>query len=138
MPEPGPRDSYGRARLDPGLPFVELRIPADPAYVRTARLAVGDLGGRVGFSVAELDDVRLAVDELCSLLIGCGGHLVELRVQAHDRTLFVEGSAPEVRADVALSDLSATLLHALVDSWTLMTRGREACFEMHRKAREIA
>src|SRR6185312_13432826 len=65
-----------------GEPFIELRIPPDPAYVRVARLAAGDMGGRVGFSVDELDDVRLAVDELCAVLIGAGGKVLELRMQA--------------------------------------------------------
>src|SRR4029077_756386 len=103
-------------KVDPGHPFVEFRIPPDPAYVRIARLAAGDMGGRVGFSVDELDDVRLAVDELCAVLIGAGGHVLELRMQALDRTLVIEGCTPGATTASAPSELSEMLIRALVDT----------------------
>ena len=96
------------------------------------------MGGRVGFSVDELDDVRLAVDEMCSILIGAGGHVLELRMQVLGRNLVIDGRTPDARSDVAPSDLSEMLLHALVDSWTFRNLEREVCFEMHKLAREIA
>ena len=125
-------------RMDPSAPVVEVRIPPDPAYVRIARLAAGDMGGRVGFSIDELDDVRLAVDELCSILIGAGGHVLALRMQIQERTLIIEGRTPDPRAVIEASDLSEMLLRALVDSWSLSNQDREVCFEMHKQAREIA
>jgi serine/threonine-protein kinase RsbW len=124
--------------MNPDHPFIELRIPPDPAYVRVARLAAGDMGGRVGFSVDELDDVRLAVDELCSILIGAGGHVLELRMQVLERNLVIDGRTPDARSVVAPSELSEMLLHALVDSWTFKVLDREVWFEMHKLAREIA
>jgi hypothetical protein len=122
---------------NPELPFIELRIPPDPAYVRVARLAAGDMGGRVGFSVDELDDVRLAVDELCAVLIGAGGHVLELRMQARDRTLIIDGCTSEAKSATAPSELSEMLIRALVDSCVITTQAREVCFEMHKLAREI-
>jgi serine/threonine-protein kinase RsbW len=122
---------------NPEEPFIELRIPPDPAYVRVARLAAGDMGGRVGFSVDELDDVRLAVDELCAVLIGAGGHVLELRMQARDRTLIIEGCTAEAKSPTAPSELSEMLIRALVDSCVITTQAREVRFEMHKLAREI-
>ena len=124
--------------VDPRHPFVEFRIPPDPAYVRIARLAAGDMGGRVGFSIDELDDVRLAVDEMCAILIGARGALIEIRMQARDRTLLVEGRVPDARAEIAPSELSEMLLGALVDSCEFSVRGRDLCVEMQKLAREIA
>ena len=124
--------------VNPDEPFIELRIPPDPAYVRVARLAAGDMGGRVGFSVDELDDVRLAVDELCAILIGSGGHVLEIRMQVHERTLAIEGRTPDASASIRPSELSEVLLRALVDSWAVTTRDRDVCFEMQKQAREIA
>jgi hypothetical protein len=134
------RDGQGEDGLktDPNEPFIELRIPPDPAYVRVARLAAGDMGGRVGFSVDEIDDLRLAVDEVCSILIGAGGHVIELRMQAQARTLVIEGSTPNAANAIAPSDLSEMLIRALVDACEFGTRGRDVCFEMHKQAREIA
>jgi hypothetical protein len=124
--------------MDAGVPFIEFRIPPDPAYVRIARLAAGDMGGRVGFSIDELDDVRLAVDEMCAILIGARGDVLEIRMQARDRTLLVEARVPDARAEIAPSELSAMLLGALVDSCEFSVRGRDACVEMQKLAREIA
>lgn len=122
---------------NPDEPYIELRIPPDPAYVRVARLAAGDMGNRVGFSVDELDDVRLAVDEVCAVLIGAGGHVLELRMQARDRTLVIEGRTLDTRSVIAPSELSAMLIRALVDSCVFTTHDRDVRFEMHKLAREI-
>ena len=128
----------GHALTSPEPPFIELRIPPDPAYVRVARLAAGDMGGRVGFSVDELDDVRLAVDELCAVLIEAGGRVLELRMQARDRTLVINGRTLDAKTAAAPSDLSEMLIKALVDSCAITTEDREIRFEMHKLAREIA
>lgn len=127
-----------RRRMDAHYPFVEFRIPADPAYVRIARLAAGDMGGRAGFSVDELDDVRLAVDEVCATLISAGGTVLELRMQAHDRALVIEGRLPDARAAVAPTELSEMLLRALVDSFEFTAADGGVRFEMSKLAREIA
>jgi serine/threonine-protein kinase RsbW len=124
--------------MDPSLPFIEFRIPPDPAFVRIARLAAGDMGGRVGFSIDELDDVRLAVDEMCAILIGARGDVLEIRMQARGRTLFVEARVPESSAEITPSELSTMLLGALVDSCEFSTRGHDVCVEMQKLAREIA
>jgi serine/threonine-protein kinase RsbW len=123
---------------DPNEPFIELRIPPEATYVRVARLAAGDMGGRTGFSVDEIEDLRLAVDEVCAILIGVGGHVIELRMQVRARTLVIEGSTPNASSVLAPSDLSEMLIRALVDSCVFSTRGRDVCFEMHKQAREIA
>jgi serine/threonine-protein kinase RsbW len=48
---------------------VTLRIPAERDYVVLVRSAAGHLGVRAGFSMAEMQDWRLAVDEACGLLL---------------------------------------------------------------------
>jgi serine/threonine-protein kinase RsbW len=126
-----------RPRVDSHHPFVELCIPADPVYVRIARLAAGDMGGRVGFSVDELDDVRLAVDEVCACLIAAGGQSLELRMQAGDRVLLIEARVPDAMWVTAPSDLSEMLLRALVDSCVFTSQNGELRFEMHKFACEI-
>jgi serine/threonine-protein kinase RsbW len=127
-----------RRRMDPSSPFVEFRIPADPAYVRIARLAAGDMGGRAGFSVDELDDVRLAVDEVCATLISAGGAVLELRMQAQGRALIIEGRMGDARSLTAPTELSEMLLRALVDSCEFTSWDGGVSFEMSKLAREIA
>ena len=50
---------------------IRLEIPAAPEYLRLARLAVADVGARAGWSYEDIDDLRIAVDELC-YAIGAG------------------------------------------------------------------
>jgi serine/threonine-protein kinase RsbW len=61
---------------------VTLSIPADAAYIRLARLVATGFVSQMGATVADLDDVRTVVDELCSMLLahsGPGDHIaVEL------------------------------------------------------------
>jgi serine/threonine-protein kinase RsbW len=48
---------------------VELSFPASARYLRVARLTASSLAADLGFDVDAIDDVRVAVDELCALLL---------------------------------------------------------------------
>lgn len=49
---------------------ISLQLPALPEYGRVARVAAAHLALRKGFSIAEIDDLRLAMDETAILLLG--------------------------------------------------------------------
>ncbi len=58
MPEsPGDRD------------VVRLRLPAVGAYLSVLRTATAGLAARLNFTLEEIDDLRIAVDEACALLL---------------------------------------------------------------------
>lgn len=61
----GPRARSGRDR-------VELSVPADPAYLAVLRTASAGLAARLDLTLDEIEDLRIAVDEACALLIA--GH----------------------------------------------------------------
>ena len=48
---------------------VTLSIPADPDFLVLVRSAVSHLGARLGLSLPELEDLRLAANEACSLFL---------------------------------------------------------------------
>lgn len=48
---------------------VELRVPADPAYLAVLRTACAGLAARLDLTLDEIEDLRIAVDEACSLLL---------------------------------------------------------------------
>jgi serine/threonine-protein kinase RsbW len=51
------------------LPTVEVRVPADSAYVSVLRTAAAGLAARLDFTLDDIDDLRMAVDEACGLLL---------------------------------------------------------------------
>ena len=76
---------------------VTLTVPAVPEYLRLARMASADAASRAGFDYEEIDDLRIAVSELCHLLIGTGGGGVlslELSVADHGVTIDGHVTAP--------------------------------------------
>lgn len=76
---------------------IDIRIPADGVYVATLRMCAASLAARCDLTVDDIEDLRLAVDEACSLLLPHAGdntangnldavftlHPGELRVQTH-------------------------------------------------------
>ena len=61
---------------DLGEEEITLSLPAQPQFARVARLTVTGLASRVGFSYDEIEDLRIAVGEMCSLLLpGPAGQL---------------------------------------------------------------
>ena len=48
---------------------VDIRVPANGAFIATLRLAAASLAARCDLTVDDIEDLRLAVDEACSLLL---------------------------------------------------------------------
>jgi serine/threonine-protein kinase RsbW len=48
---------------------VSMTVPADVAYVSTLRLTAASLAARCDLTVDDIEDLRLAVDEACALLL---------------------------------------------------------------------
>jgi serine/threonine-protein kinase RsbW len=103
---------------------VVLSIPADREQVVLVRSVAGHIAARLGLSVAELTDLRLAVDEACGLFLlspgfGDRGEMVECRFEERPASLSVTVSAPtppSVEPDV--DDIGWIMLGALVDELT--------------------
>ena len=47
----------------------ELRLPADSAYLSVLRTATAGLAARLDFTLDEIEDLRIAVDEACAMLL---------------------------------------------------------------------
>lgn len=48
---------------------VEVQIPTSVAYVATLRLTTASLAARCDLTIDDIEDLRLAVDEACALLL---------------------------------------------------------------------
>jgi serine/threonine-protein kinase RsbW len=48
---------------------VVLRLPADGAYLSVLRTATAGLASRLDFTIDDIEDLRIAVDEACAMLL---------------------------------------------------------------------
>lgn len=51
---------------------IQLELPASPEYGRVARIAAAHLALRLGFTLTEIDDLRLVMDEAAVMLLEPG------------------------------------------------------------------
>jgi serine/threonine-protein kinase RsbW len=75
---------------------VEIRIPADSAYLSVLRTATAGLAARLDFTLDEIEDLRIAVDEACAMLLVQtvdGAHLT-CRFELTTETLVVTVTIP--------------------------------------------
>ncbi len=108
----------------PSTEEVRIIVPATPAFLRLARVTAAGLGARVGFTFDQVEDLRLAIDELCFGLTGPHGRpgdRVEIRYRVGPMSLEVEGTGlfEGGRRPAELSELSKLILAALVDEHRL-------------------
>jgi serine/threonine-protein kinase RsbW len=102
---------------------VVLTLPAAPEFVRLARLTCAGLATRIGMGYDEVEDLRIAVGEACSLLIGAGARkgvltlTFGLDTEALGVTIVGGFSGGEATRDD--SGLSDQILDAVVDEHTV-------------------
>ncbi|HEV7656304.1 MAG TPA: anti-sigma regulatory factor [Mycobacteriales bacterium] len=75
---------------------VELRLPADGAYLSVLRTATAGLAARLDFTLDEIEDLRIAVDEACALLLpdAVAGAAMTCLFSLADRSLTVTVRVP--------------------------------------------
>jgi len=108
---------------------VELRIPSKPEWVAVARLAVAAIANRLPFSVEEIEDLKLAIAESCTICIqhGAGGETIDmtcetltdhLRIVIRDHRYRLRAAGPpssNPRGTPAVEGLGIFLIQALMD-----------------------
>lgn len=114
---------------------VRLAVPATPEFLRLARVTASGIASRLGFSYDEVEDLRLAIDELCFVLIGSRGRqgTVDIRYSIGPEALEVEGvgSFGDDETDPMLAAFSQQILAALVDEYAVYRNdGGQACFRL--------
>ena len=113
---------------------VTVTFPAVPEYLRLARIATADAASRAGLDYEEIDDVRIAVSELCSLVAGGGGGSVTLAFRVSDGALQVDGEAPTTGA-VTPNELSEAIISAVADEHTLESEDGTTRFRVVKRKR---
>jgi hypothetical protein len=114
-----------------------LAVPAMPEFLRLARVTAAGLASRLGFTFDQVEDLRLAIDELCFGLTGPDGRsgTVHLRFLVRDGGLEVEGEGhfEDNNRVSQLSDLSKVILGALVDEHELLAGHPDPRFRLVKR-----
>lgn len=76
-------------------PAVEIAVPASGEYLPVLRSAAATLGAGIDFIIDDIEDLRIAVDEACSLLLARAipGTSLTCRFFADDRSVTIESRA---------------------------------------------
>lgn len=111
---------------------IELIIPGTSRHIRLARLMAGGIVTTYGLSMRLVEDVRIAVDEVCATLIETGqGEPLRLAFKLEDDVLVVEGTTPEAApetADRRRLAISHRILDVLAASHNYMQADGHATF----------
>lgn len=83
--------------MDTDADTVVLNVPADPAYIAVVRTATAGLAARLNLTLDEIEDLRIAVDEACVMLLDQRCHensLLTATFRMRSSTLEVVVSGP--------------------------------------------
>jgi serine/threonine-protein kinase RsbW len=116
-------------------PRIAVTFPALPEYLRLARLATADVGSRAGFDYEEVDDLRIAVSELCSVISGAADATLTLEFWVEASRVTVAGAATPGK--LAESDLSHAIVKAVVDDYEVVADGGTARFRASKRSRNV-
>ncbi len=100
-------------------PEIDLRVPAESLYLSVVRTAAAGLAARLDFTLDDIEDLRIAVDEACSILLTRAGDGSDLRCRFHltsdDLTVVVQ-VRPAALTVPSREGFAWTLLSALAAS----------------------
>jgi serine/threonine-protein kinase RsbW len=119
---------------------VEMSVPADVAYVSTLRLTAAGLAARCDLTIDEIEDLRLAVDEACSLLLPHARQGTALQARfalAHGRLEVAARVSSDDGAQLDRDGFAWTVLGALASSVDVSSAGGAVVITL-TKRREAA
>jgi len=118
-------------------PDVELRLPADGAYVAILRTATAGLAARIDFTLDDIEDLRIAVDEACAMVLpqAIPGSSLDCQFWLDPASITVSVSAEcETPRQPSRDGFAWTVLAALATSVTAETDTDRLTISLTRKA----
>jgi serine/threonine-protein kinase RsbW len=97
-----------------GADRVVLRLPAIGAYLSVLRTATASLASRLDFTIDDIEDLRIAVDEACAMLLAqaVAGADFECAFELSADAISVSVTVPTIDGEVPTRDTFA---------WTVLT-----------------
>jgi serine/threonine-protein kinase RsbW len=116
---------------------VVLVVPAEGSYLAVLRTATAGLAARLQFTLDEIEDLRIAVDEACAMLLAVATPAADLtcHFEITDAVVSVEVSVP-VKDGAALpsnQSFAWQVLTALAGAVTAETTADQAIIRMTKR-----
>lgn len=115
---------------------VSIRLPADSAYLSVLRTATAGLAARLDFTLEEIEDLRIAVDEACALLLTAAlpGADLETEFELDEDLIRISVGVLTVSGAQPDRDTFAwTVLSALAGSVDSRVDGDTVTIELHKR-----
>jgi serine/threonine-protein kinase RsbW len=116
---------------------ISISIPASPEYLKVVRLVVSGLASRLKFTIDDIEDLKIAVDEMSAYLTGAQGRegTLDIVFEIHDDRIEISGeghftAGTKVRTD--LTEMSRMILETVVDTATLEQQNGTPTFRMSK------
>ena len=103
---------------------VVITIPASPEYLHVVRLVAAGLAARISFTIEDIEDLKIAVDELSAYLTGTQGRAgsLEVRFRLRDDRIEIAGTGSYTKPysiRTNLTEFSRMILDTVADSASL-------------------
>ena len=116
---------------------VWLTVPPFSEFLRTVRLVAADTASRAGLDYDEIEDFRIAVDELCHLLMSSTDQEISLSFGVMGHSVVARGRATRRHgAPLApLGELSRTIIDSVADFHETYEDDTEMGFSVLKESR---
>jgi len=107
--------------MDNNLEMVKLSLPCKAEYVSTARLVASSMANRLGFDIDDIEDIKVAVSEVCSNIVKKTTETCEYIIQfiIKDSKLIVSFQCLCFSGDIFADEdeaFASAIIQALMDS----------------------
>jgi serine/threonine-protein kinase RsbW len=121
-----------------GEDVVLIAVPASGAYLGVLRTATAGLAARLHFTLDEIEDLRIAVDEACAILLAVADLDAELacRFTVTNNTLKVDASVPASGSAIRMptgESFAWQVLSALADEVSADVTGQRATIRLTKR-----
>lgn len=119
---------------------VSISIPASPEYVQVVRLVASGLAARLKFSLDDIEDLKIAVDELSAYLTGTQGRegSLEITFEIDQDRIEITGAghfAPGQKVRSDLTEFSRMILDTVADEASLDHSAGTPTFRLSKSRR---
>lgn len=122
-----------------------MKLPCKPEYVSVARLTVSGVANRIGFDIETVEDIKVAVSEVCSRIISVAGTSekdYEIWFDISAQKLTIRFSSDIERINCIFDDdedgLGVAIINAFMDEVEYCPKGKSYILSMTKNFEVIS